>query len=181
MENEQINWSKALLNSYSYLETICGAIDKTVLNYGIGSMNTTETMEIANRILSLISRKKFLINTKVLVDNVLRNISNDSARILTIKFVDKVKSDIASQVLNLSARTYFRKINSAVLEFATELKKQKFDHATLSEMYKAEGWILEIYNQYASKQKTKESEEGLNLLSMALKSIKQKSVSYGVC
>ena len=78
MGNEQKIWTKTLLNCYSYLETICGAIDKTVINYGIGSYGSNQIISVANKILSLISRKKFLINTKLIVDNVLNNISNKS-------------------------------------------------------------------------------------------------------
>lgn len=181
MENEQINWSKTLLNSYSYLETICGAIDKTVVSFGVNSQNSASTYDIANKIISLISRKKFLINTKVMVDNVLKNLSKENAKILTIKFIDKTKSELASKMLNLSMRTYFRKIKSAVQQFAIELKNQKYTPQKLFEMYAQEGWIMEIYNVYSQKQNKKDCFDSLNFLGLALKSIKSKQVSYGLC
>lgn len=179
MENEQINWSKTLLNAYSYLETICGAIDKTVLNYGIGSFNSNQTMIVADKILSLISRKKFLINTKVIVDNVLNSINGKSARILTVRYIDKVKTEVASKVLNMSNRNFFRRLNQSVEEFATELKNQGFNSNLLFETFKHEGWIMEIYNTYSKSRREKNSAESFDFIGMALNSIKSKKVSYG--
>ena len=180
MENEQINWSKALLYSYSNLEQICDAIDKTVLNYGIGSFNSNQTMIVADKILSLISRKKRLINIKVLVDNVLNNISTSSAKILTVRYIDKVKTEIASKVLNMSNRNFFRRLNQAVHEFATEIKKQGFDSKVLHEKFKSEFWILEIYNSYNQKQNERKNLDNFNIIGLDLNSIKSKKVSYGV-
>ena len=180
MENEQKIWTKTLLNCYSYLETICGAIDKKVINYGIGSYGANQTISVANKILSLISRKKFLINTKLIVDNVLNNISNKSARILTVRYIDKVKTETASKVLNMSNRNFFRRLNLSVDEFATELKKQGYDSKVLFEIFGGEGWIMEIYNSY-SKKNIKNDYENINLLSIALNSIKSKRTAYESC
>lgn len=180
MKTEQQNWSKTLLNSYSYLETICGAIDKTVLNYGLGSYNSNQTMIVADKILSLIKRKKFLINTKVLVDNVLNNISKSSAEILTVRYIDKVKTEMASKILNMSKRNFFRKLNFAVDEFATELKKQGYDSDILMQTFKTEMWILEIYNSYSKKENKTQQIDDLSFIGMALNSLKSKKVSYGV-
>ena len=170
MENKQKIWTKTLLNCYSYLETICGAIDKIVINYGIGSYGSNQIISVANKILSLISRKKFLINTKLIIDNVLNNISNKSARILTVRYIDKVKTETASKVLNMSYPNFFRRLNLSVDEFATELKKQGYDSKVLFEIFGGEGWIMEIYNSY-SKKNIKNDYENINLLSIALNSI----------
>lgn len=180
MENEQLNWSKTLLNAYSYLEQICDAIDKMVLNYGIGSFSSNQTMVVAESILKLIARKKRLINIKVLVDGVLNNISGSSARILTVRYIDKVKTEVASKVLNMSNRNFFRKIIQGANEFATELKKQGYDATKLNDMFKKENWILEIYNSYCQKDKSKRADE-FNFMGMAISSLKSKQVSYGVC
>lgn len=179
MEIEQTNWSKTLLNTYSYLETICGAIDKCVVNCGVSSgCSSNSTILIANKMISLIERKKFLINLKILIDNVLRNIASSDARILTIKYIDKVKSEVASQVLGLSNRTYFRKINVAVNNFALELKKQGYTSSVLKEFLSKEGWIIEIYNSYSKKEKAT-LEADYSFLNMALKSISKRVSYYG--
>ena len=73
MNSQQNTWTKTLLSAYSYLENICGSIDKKVLNYGISSGCSRDTEYVANKILSLMNRKKFLINTKVMVDSVTGN------------------------------------------------------------------------------------------------------------
>lgn len=181
MENEQQNWSKTLLNCYSHLETICDAIDQTVLNYGLKSFSSNQTMMVADQILSLIKRKKFLINTKVLVDNVLGNISGTSARLLTVRCIDKVKTEIASEVLNMSMRNFFRRLNLAIDEFSAELKHQGYDSQRLGNIFKKEGWIMEIYNSYCQKSKQKQDVDGLRILGIALGSLRQKKVQYGMC
>lgn len=177
MNLQQQNWSKALLNCYSHLEQICDAIDKTVLNYGIGSFNSNQTMIVADKILSLISRKKFLINTKVLVDNVLNNISVTSAKILIVRYIDKVKTETASKVLGMSNRNFFRRLNLAVKEFSAELVKQGYNTEKLNNIFKKETWIVEIYNSYSKKQST----DNYNFIGIALNSLKQKQVNYGLC
>ena len=178
MENEQLNWSKTLLNAYNNLEQICDAIDKTVLNYGIGSFNSNQTMIVAEKILSLIARKKFLINTKVLIDNILNNISGKSARILTVRYIDKVKTEVASKILNMSNRNFFRRLNQAVEDFAIELKKQGYNSKLLFNTFKYESWICEIFDAYSKKEK--QNLDNLNILGMALSSIKSKNVSFGL-
>ena len=170
-----------MLNCYSHLETICDAIDQTVLNYGLKSFSSNQTMMVADQILALIKRKKFLINTKVLVDNVPGNISNASARILTIRCIDKVKTEIASQVLNMSMRNFFRRLNLAIDEFSDQLQKQGYDAKRLSNLFGKEGWIMEIYNSFCQKSKQKQEVDGLQILGMALGSLRQKKVQYGMC
>ena len=86
MKDSEKSWAKALLVAYGHLETICGAIDKTVLGYGINSGRYGLDVQFcANKVIALTERKKFLINVKVLVDNTLQKLDNLNARILVVK------------------------------------------------------------------------------------------------
>ena len=169
MEIKQECWAKTLLNAYSYLETICGAIDKSVVNYGVSSAGSSKsTIQIANKIISLTERKKFLINIKVLVDDILRTISSANARLLVVKYIDKVKTELACEILKLSTRTYFRHVKTAVSSFAAELKKKGYDSAKLRSKMMNEGWILEIYNSYMAKNENKVEVNSDKLLKYAV-------------
>ncbi len=175
MNTDEKIWAKTLLSSYSYLETICGAIDKTVLNYGINSAINRDAEYVANKIISLTERKKILINTKILIDNVLQRIDNKYAKILVLKYIDKIKSETASKLLDMSMRTYFRKTSLAVDNFASELKKFGYNTVKLNELFRNESWILEIYNAYVQKH-IKDSEfENLNFLGLALSMLRKKT------
>ena len=151
MKFEQKAWAKALLSSYSYLENICGSINKKVVSYGIGSASNRDTEFVASKIISLIDRKKFLINTKVLVDKALCNLEAEYARVLVLKFIDKIKVEVAAKAMNMSLRTYFRKVELAVDKFASYLLSCGYDDNKIYQTYKNESWILEIYKSYLDK------------------------------
>ena len=176
MKTEEKNWSKTLLVTYGHLETICGAIDKTVLSYGIGSRTSFHDAEyVANKMISLIERKKFLINIKVLVDKILSNIGSTYARVLTLKYIDRIDSALASQTMKISSRTYFRKINMGIECFWGQLEKMGYNEEILSNLFKDEKWIMEIYNSYEKKDTSDMEIESMSLIGIALKSFKQKS------
>ena len=175
MKKEEKIWAKTLLSTYSYLETICGAIDKTVLNYGIHSALNNDAEFVAKKIISLIERKKFLINTKILVDNVLSRINQKNARVLVLKYIDKLKAEKASFALNISLRTYFRRINFAVDEFAFELLKFGYTPQKLLNIFEKESWIMEIYSSFEKKDMKESELDSFNFLGLALKSFKKKS------
>jgi hypothetical protein len=178
MKDSEKSWAKALLVAYGHLETICGAIDKTVLEYGINSGRYGIDVQFcANKVIALTERKKFLINVKVLVDNILKKLDNLNARILVVKYADRFSSLIASKTLNISMRTYFRRINVAIEQFCDVLQKYGYTSQKLSQIFKNEGWILEIYNSFFKKHIKTENLEKLDFLSVAFRSFKQTSVA----
>ena len=176
MKIEEKNWCKTLLVSYSHLETICGAIDKTVLSCGLSSCNTYCDAEfVANKMINLIERKKFLINLKVLIDNALSKIKNSFARVLMLKYVDGVDSKLASEVMKISPRTYFRQINAGLDSLWGALLHMGYNTLSLYELLKDENWILEIFNSYSKKDINETDIQNLSFLGMAIKQYKQSS------
>ena len=178
MNIEEKSWTKTLLTCYGHLETICGVIDKTVLNCGISSATTYCDAEyIAERMIALTERKKFLINTKVLVDRVFSKMNSNYARILVLKFIDNVESAESSKLLGICPRTFFRQVNKAIEEFWQSLISMGYNSNKLKEIFKDENWILEIYNSYLNKQIKESDIKDLSFLSIAFKQLKQKK--YG--
>lgn len=172
MKNYQECWAKTLLNINSYLDRICDAIDKNVEHCTKDSARSHfGTNYFADRIIGLIQRKKFFINIRVLINTVLKNIPKESAKILTIKFIDHIKTEDAIKLLEMPYRTYFRKINKAIENFAFELKRQGYDETKLFEIFKNEYWVLEVFDSYAKKNIKKD--EKINLLQLALFSVKK--------
>lgn len=146
-------WAKTLLNTYNCLETISSAIDKLVVTQGVNSgKNNLSTMENAEKIINLIQRKKLMVNLKVITENVIASLDTTSARILVMKYFDKVKPEVCFELLDMSRRTFFRKINRAIDEFAVHLKQMGYSSEKLAEMLKNEHWIKEYYNHYAKQQ-----------------------------
>ncbi|HAJ77711.1 MAG TPA: hypothetical protein DCO89_01405 [Clostridiales bacterium] len=176
MKIEEKNWCRTLLVSYSHLETICGAIDKTVLNCGLGSCNTYCDAEyVANKMINLIDRKKFLINLKVLIDNALSKIKTSLARVLMLKYVDGVDSKLASEIMKISTRTYFRQINAGLDSLWSSLEHLGYNALSLYELLKNENWILEIYESYNKKDLKEEEIQNLSFLGMAINQYKHSS------
>ena len=177
MKNNETIWAKTLLSSYSYLERICNGIDKAVLNFGLHSKVSNSTEFVANQIIQLTERKKTLINTKVLIDDILNRIDLKHSKILVLKYIDRMKADTASKLLKISLRTYFRKINIAVDEFTNQLQKFGYYSLKLKSIFADENWILEIYNTYQKKNFKEVDLQSLNLLGIALNSFKKRVVS----
>lgn len=148
-------WAKTLLSTYNCLEPISDAIDKLVISQGVNSCcNHLSTMENAEKIISLIQRKKMMINLKVIIENVIASIDTKSARILVMKYFDHVKPEMCFKLLEMSRRTFFRKIDRAVEEFAIRLKNFGYTSEKLEQLLFKESWIKEYYNHFA---KQKES------------------------
>ena len=161
---KQKAWAKTLLSIYTCLENISNAIDKYVVAQGVASgRNNLTTIESAERIINLIQRKKLMINIKVLIEKSIANLDTESARILVMRFVDKVKPEVCTQILNYSRRTYFRRLDKSIESFATNIKHQGIDENILQTMFKKEGWVLEIYQNFL-KQKQKDVDFKLDAL-----------------
>ncbi len=176
MNIEEKSWSKTLLTCYGHLETICGAIDKTVLNCGISSATSYCDAEyIAERMIALTERKKFLINLKVLIDRAFSKINSNLARVLVLKFIDGVDSETSSKVLGICPRTFFRQVNSAVEDFWHALSFMGYSSERFKQMFKEETWIIEIFNSYCKKQIKDSDIKDLSFLTLAFKQLKQKS------
>lgn len=171
MKNYQECWAKTLLNINSYLDHICDAIDRNVKSCSASSAHSQlSTIYFADKIIRLMERKKFMINIRVIINMTLSSIPKESAKILTIKYIDHIKTDDACKALDMPARTYFRKVDRAVSDFAFELKKIGFDEKKLYDTFKDEYWVLEVFDTYAKK--NFQQVEKINLLQLAMQTVK---------
>ena len=86
-----------------------------------------------------------------MLDRALYNIPSDYARVLILKYVDKIKVETAAKVMNVSLRTYFRKVEIGVDKFASQLIFFGYNEKKLCETFSKETWIMDIYKSYYEK------------------------------
>lgn len=145
-------WSKSALSIYRYLETMSNSIDKLVLDTGKASYNKDitsyqSTKYQTNKIISLMDRKRKLINLKVIVEEGLACISKDSRRILTLFYIDGITASLIAQLLGISLRTFFRQKMKALNEMAAELMSLGYGEEFFEEEYLGEPWFDVVYNE----------------------------------
>ena len=164
-------WAKTLLSVYRYLERIAGAIDKIIEKTGLGSANIcgqnyylNNIFTVSQKMIDLSERKVTLINIKVLVEEALKKIDPEDAEILIEKFFDGVKTREIVELHEISMRTAFRKIDSAIKSFASALVLKGFDDLRLEKMLQNEHWILQVHERLLAR-----DEEDVTLSGMFLK------------
>ncbi len=164
-------WAKTLLSVYRYLERIADAIDKIVEKTGLGSANIcgqnffyNNIFTVSQKMIDLSERKVTLINTKILVEETLKKIDQEDAEFLIEKFFDGVKTRELVERHEISMRTAFRKVESAIKSFASALVVKGFDDKRLESMLKDEHWIMLVHEKLLA-----DDEEDVTLSGMALR------------
>lgn len=171
-------WSKTLLNVYGCLYKLTNAIDKLVLEFGLNSgryYGFDKTFNDTQKIIELTDRKVTLINLKVLINKILVKMDDVLCKILTLKYIDKMPNETIIKVLNLSRRTYFRKLTQAINSFSNLLIVNGFNKDTAFNFLGEESWIIDVYNDILKKELSKQNEgevSKISILNMAVKDYK---------
>ena len=141
-------WAESLLKAYSRLNNYIEQINKRVnllaltmpsIQYG------TTTEVIADKIFSLIEKKKILYKTKIFVDDILDRINDKYAYVIKMKFIyGKSNEDIANY-FQVSERSVRRYIIEGLNFFKKHIKNQLQPYNVLSEYYKNQTWMASIY------------------------------------
>lgn len=145
-------WARTLLTVQKYLERICNSIDaciekKALASSFVNSKNIYKNncASVADWIIDMTERKKQLINLNVICLDALKGIDSTFAKILALKYFDRMSSLDIANVMQLSERTYFRKLNNAHDSFESWLAVHGFDAKYFEENFSNEGWITEVY------------------------------------
>lgn len=185
-------WAKTLLSSYTCLERVASAIDKMVLDKGVNSaFDNRSTLRQTNRIIGLIQRKKMLINAKIIVENAISKLNENELNIIVLKYFDKVKSIDIAQLLNVSMRTYFRRLSLAINNVARNLTILGFTDDILTSMLGDDPWFDRLFKAIYARElngKKENMEEDfceLKLLNLAYSSYKNEKFNnytgFAVC
>lgn len=107
-----------IFKAYKYAESLTKSYDKLVMQealnsfyYSVNSLLTSE--KSYEKIASLIERKNKLINFKLKVENILKNMDKLLRTILVKKHIKLMQAEEIAKDLHLSLRTYFRRIEKA--------------------------------------------------------------------
>ncbi|MDD4211232.1 MAG: DUF1492 domain-containing protein, partial [Clostridia bacterium] len=106
-----------------------------------------DTEYATNKMIELTERKISLINLKLIIENILNELSINDTKLLILKYVDRVKGEDIAKKFNVSNRTFFRRSNTAMKSFELGLKRHFKNHNTIFEMCKKEAWIIDLFNK----------------------------------
>ena len=145
---ENFLWSKALLKSYNRLDQVAEILDRTVLSRGLASQFSFNNTEIiAGKILSVIERKKTLVQIKAIIEECLSKLSGKYFKILALKYLDNMKFCEIAKVMDISMRSCFRIVNKAMEQFSQNLLDIGYDEEHLRLLVKNEPFIKTVYNE----------------------------------
>lgn len=156
-EVEMKYWSKSTLSIYKYLSTMSNSIDKIIIDNSKNSnsvmLQKSQTTHCqATKILDLIDRKRKIVNLKVIVDDVVSRLNKTDRRIITLVFFDGVKSEVASQLMGISLRTFFRRKVKALQQFALILEAIGYDEEFFEQEYFNEKWFMSVYDNCVTRE-----------------------------
>ena len=147
-------WSKTILRSYRNLARVVKSIDKTFMNICMSSRCSSwydsvinSTLSITDKLLTLSERKILLINTKVIIDEVLSNMDKDLAKILILRYIKRYTNEKIASIYNVCIRTISRKCTKAIENFTSQLKKRGYTPHRIEVLYGKERWLMDIYRQ----------------------------------
>ena len=156
MENN--SWSKTVLESYRYLPRVAYTYDKVIRTKACYSAYYDEynaynnVTSIVEFIIEMSERKKNLINLKLIIEKALKEIDSKYSRILILRFIDGKKFCELSEILNITMRTLFRRINLALKSFTLALMRLGYNSKKLYSLFCVENWIMDIYQNYNTKE-----------------------------
>lgn len=149
---KQFLWVKTILTSYNYLEIQARSIDKLIMKLCVNGLatNTYEylrynTMSLTDEMIRQSQRKVNLINTKILVEEMLASIDKDLAKVLILKYIDKFLLSEIADIMNVSIKTIQRRTNRAIEECGVYLFKRGYANTKFREMFADEKWVFDIY------------------------------------
>lgn len=145
---QDLIWTESLLKAYSRLDSYIEKINKRVNVVALTQPSVqygTTTEVVAEKIFKLIDKKKVVIKTKFLIEEILMKINPKYASVLKMRFVDNKTIENIADYFCVSSRTVRRYILEGVNYFKKILNKKLLEDRDLLQMYKNETWMASIY------------------------------------
>ena len=161
MNTELINWAKTVLFAYKYLGAMCRSLDKQIKRMAVNSFyiggvwnEQNSTYKISEKIIKLSDKKVDYINLKLIIEKCLQEMKQENAKILILRNIKELSSQTVANLLNISERTYFRKLNNALSEFARVMERKGYSYQKLEICFWNDDFIKSIYNIIVNNQIT---------------------------
>ncbi len=143
-------FAKTILVVYGSLAKTVSQIDRLVYrralathsSSGCGFCNTEKQIE---DIVALINKKNKLINLKLLADEVFACLDKETRDLLYDKYIARLNRQTMAKKLNVSTRTYYRKLDRAETSFAKECLLRGVDDKTFKQDYFDQNWLKTVY------------------------------------
>ena len=142
-------WTESLLKAYARLENYIEMINKRVNALALTTPSVqygTTTEVIADKIFKLIDKKKIMIKTKYLIDEILMQINQKYATVLKMFFVQNKSKEQVAEYFEVSKRTISRYMIEGINYFKKMIKqREETKDETLPSLFKKETWMASIY------------------------------------
>lgn len=149
-------WMRTVFQAYGTIDRVLNALDKQVLKQSLSSSETfgfSDTLMVMDGVLEKIHRKRKLCVLKYLTEQSVKNIKKGRAKILVLKFFDRLSEEEITRITGLSERTIHRKISEGLAECYLFFKLNGCDVNALDKCFSTEKFLMGIFDQVASKQK----------------------------
>ena len=177
------NWSKSALSIYKYLSTMAKSIDKTVLDLGKSSHITSlhrqhNTYNQAGNLIELVDRKRKMINLKIIIEEVLAKMEKEDRRIISLVYMDGVKSETIAKILGVSIRTFFRKKLIAIQNFTLIMAEIGYNEEFFENEYFSEKWLMAVYDETSIKSGVAEDHLDKYLIKRVFKEVSRINMAF---
>ena len=139
--------AKVLIMAYRWIEKNCNLIDEFVYKHSINfgpSPEYCSTYDVTNNIIDLIERKNRLINLKLILDELIDELSVEDKKILLAKMKFNLSMKLICEAFKMpSLRTAFRRIDKAIQSFTIHANNSQYK-AKLEYMLDKEYWTANI-------------------------------------
>lgn len=153
MKNNQLIWAKTILTAYKHLGTLSDAIDKLIestaknsfFSSGIWSKSNSIS-EVSKKIIHLTDKKVDYINLKVITEKIIGYLNKNHAKILILRYLKNLDIETISKVMNMTERSFFRKMEKAQSEFTNTMTKLGYTAEKMEVNYLKDMFIESIYS-----------------------------------
>ena len=140
--------AKTLLTVAPLLEQFCEALKKANHANAIRSFNgTIDTLALCDKIIEQTLRADSLHNLKIKIQRLIDSLPRRESQVLHSHFLDQQTTTKTAEDLNVTQRTVFRRLKTAVDDFAQKLDTIAINSFTFDELLRRNRWISAEYKR----------------------------------
>ena len=149
------SYIKALLKIKRNLPNIINILDKLIErkasmlfpSTSIQTSNFNQTYNQVEKVISLTERKDKLLNLNIISEKILECLSPADKKLLILKYTHRNKISEISKEINITERSVYRKINSAINKISEYMLNKNWTISFLDNQIGEESWIIDIIEE----------------------------------
>ncbi len=142
---------KSVLEGYHFMDKIVKKLDANVISKSVNSHHTqgcNETLNLACEVLHLSNRKHKLLEIKALIEECIKSLPPDSAKVLMLKYVDGFKNADIAKMLGCGVKKVARLLDKAIGDVTLFFYAKGFGFLNLYNYLKDEDWLIGIFDHH---------------------------------